>query len=268
MSIPGTEALYSNLGYQLIYFIISEIVKKPFVEYVNDEIFVPLEMNSSGAHFYLNNNLVNPVKNHISDDGKIISVPNFLKSGKNQAKIFSTLDDLLKFINHVKNEPYKSALINKNGNIGWSGGGDGILSHAGAILKSGYELIFFSNYDEISFGEILKDIEKIMTNKPYTIPKEINRQSVTVDRDIMQKYVGKYNMAEFNNDEFEIRIENDSFAFYQNGEPGGILLAENDSTLFGDPKDEDYFIIRKAKNGDYNLIFKYKGVDIVGKKNK
>lgn len=267
LSTPGTKALYSNLGYQLIYFIISEIVNKPFVEYVNQEFFIPLEMNYSGAHFHMNNqNLVNPVKNHINEEGEIVSVPNFQESDKNQSRIYSTLDDLLKFINYIKDEPYRSALINKKGNIGWSGGGDGILSHVEAILNSGYELIFFSNYDEIPFGEIINDVEKIITNKPYEIPKEINRQSIDLDKNLMKKFAGKYDMAEFNHDEFEIRIENDNFAFYQNGESGGVLQAENDSTLFGDPKDEDYFILRETKTGSYNLIFKYKGVEIVGKK--
>lgn len=264
---PGSKNLYSNLGYQVVYFIISEIVNKPFVEYLKDEFFVPLEMNQSGAHFYLDKqNLVQAVQNHVEEDGTIKVVPNFLKSDKNQAKLYSSLEDLLKFIKYAKDEPYRSSLINKRGIIAWSGGGEGILSHAEANTKAGYEVVFFSNYDEIPFGVILKDIEKIMTNKSYKLPKEINRKAVRLDRDMMERYVGKYDMAEFNHQEFEIRIEMDSFAFYQNGKKGGVLQAENDSTLFGDPKEEDYFVFRKTKQGNYNLIYKYKGHDIVGTK--
>lgn len=50
---PGTETLYSNIGYQLVYFVIAKVSEKPFVQYVNDEFFVPLRMDDSGAHFYL-----------------------------------------------------------------------------------------------------------------------------------------------------------------------------------------------------------------------
>lgn len=264
---PGSETLYSNLGYELVYYIISKITGKPFVQYVNETFFIPLEMNASGAHFYLNNdNLINPVKNHIEDDGEIIVVPNYTKTGKNQSKIYTTLSDLLKFINAMKIEPYRSSLINKGGNIGWSGGGEGILCHAESKIASGYELVFFSNYDEISFGGILEDVEKIMTNKPFIIPKEINRKAINLKRDIIEKYVGKYDMAEFNHDEFEIRIENDSVVFYQNGEKGAILLAENDSTFFENPTDENYCIFQQGKDGNYEMIFKYKGMDIIGVK--
>jgi len=265
--IPGSEALYSNLGYQVIYFIISKVVDKPFVQYLRDDFFEPLGMSKSGAHFYIDKeNLTQAVKNHIEDNGEIKTVPNFGRTSKNQSKVYSSLADLLKFINEVKKEPYQSFLKDKRGNIGWSGGGDGILSHAEANHISDYELIFFSNYDEISFGNILADVEKIMTNKPFIMPQEINRKAIKLDRDIIESYVGKYDMAEFNHNEFEIRFEQDSVAFYQNGEFGGMLMAENDSTFFGDPKDEDYFIFRKGQNGDYILVYKYKGVDIVGKK--
>ncbi len=264
---PGSETLYSNLGYQLIYYIISTITNKPFVQYLNDEFFIPLGMNKTGAHFFLNkNNLTDPIINHVYDDDndEIVVVPNYLKTEKNQAKLYSDIEDLLKFINHVKKEPYKDALKRKSGKLGWSGGGDGVFSHAEANLEADYQFILFSSYDEIPFGTILEDVEKIMTDQPYVLPKEINRKPVRLSRDLMEKFVGKFDMKEFNHDEFEIRIEEDDFVFYQNGERQGVLQAENDTTLFGDPKDEDYFILRENQEGTYNLIYKYKQIDFVG----
>ena len=264
---PGTDAVYSNLGYQLVYYIIAEITGKPFVQYLKEAFFDPLGMDNSGAHFYLDkSNLQYAVKNHENDDGEIVVVPNYSNESKNQARVYSTMDDLLKFINYVKEEPYRTPLTNKAGFIGWSGGGDGILSHAAAMLQSDYELIFFSNYDEIPFGKILETVEKIMTGQDYTLPKEINRKAVQLDRPTMERFVGKYAMVEFNNDEFEIRVEDDQFIFYQNGERGAILQAENDSTLFEKPTDENYFIIREGEDGEHSLVYKYKGVDVVGKK--
>lgn len=264
---PGTETLYSNLGYELVYYVISEITGRPFVQYLQDEFFDPLEMHDSGAHFFLNkDNLINLAVNHVNEDGNIVSVPNIEKDGKSQAKIYSTLEDLMKFIDYVKESPFREKLTKENNEIGWSGGGDGILTHAKASLNSGYEIVFFSNYDDIPFGEILEDVEKIMTSKDYELPSELNRTSVTLERNIMERYVGKYDMAEFNHDEFEIRIENDSFTFYQNGEKNAVLVAENDSTLFYDPQSNDGFVFRKSENETYDLIFIYKGMEIKGTK--
>lgn len=204
--------------------------------------------------------------NHELDDGQIIPVPNLESYGKNQAKIYSTLNDLMSFISLVKEAPYLSKLKNKTGNVGWSGGGDGIITHINSALESNYEIALFSNYDEIPFGDILESVEKIMTNQPYELPKEINRKAIELPNSLMEKYVGKYHLAEFNGEEFEIRIEDDDFYFYQGGEKNTFMYAENDSTLFFDPKVADCFIFRKDREASYDLIFKMKGIEIKGKR--
>ena len=264
---PGSETMYSNLGYQLLYFIISKVVKKPFVQYLNETYFKPLKMNNTGAHFHLqNNNLNNLVKNHESDDGKIVVVPNIQSDGKNQAKIYSTVEDLFLFINLVKEETYLNKIKNNNNVIGWSGGGDGILSHAEYNISGDYELVFFSNYDEIPFGGILKTVDKIMNNEPYELPQKINRKAIEISEIILKRYEGKYRVKEFNNNIFEYRVENGKLVMYQDGERGGILNAETDSTFFDVPDAEDYFEFRKIDEGNYRLIFHYKKMELEGKK--
>lgn len=264
---PGADALYSNLGYQLLYFIISKVTGKPFVQYANEAFFQPLQMENTGAHFHLeNNNLSQLVKNHELDDGELVVVPNIQKDGKNQSKIYSSMEDLLKFIDHVKAEPYRSALKNQHNEIGWSGGGDGILCHAKAALTSDYEIVFFSNYDEIPFGDILETVDKIMTKKAYDLPQQINRVAVKVERSMLDNYTGKYRVKEFNNDVFEFRIEDDKFVFYQNGERNTVLNAESDRTFFDQADSEDYFEFRESSPGEYKLIFHYKKLEIEGLK--
>ncbi len=264
---PGSEKLYSNLGFELLYYIISEISGKSFVKYLDDEYFTPLNMNDTGAHFHLDkNNLKRKVRNHLKKDNEIIEVPNIEREGKNQARIYSTLSDLMKFIEEIKKENYRQLLNKDKGYIGWSGGGEGIVSHARTSINSNYDLVFFSNYDEIPFKKIQDDIEKIMTGKPYELPKEINRQAVKIKKETMQRYVGKYDMAEFNHHEFEFRLEDDDFVFYQNGERNTTLNAENDNTFFDEPSSEDIFIFRPDKGENYKLIYKFKGTEIVGLK--
>ncbi len=264
---PGTETLYSNLGYQLVYFIISKIVEKPFVQYLNDIYFEPLGMTNTGAHFHLQRkNLNHLVKNHEKDDGELVVVPNIQSDGKNQAKIYSTVEDLLLFINHIKHPPYSRKVKNKANKIGWSGGGDGILSHAEHNIPHNYDLVFFSNYDEVPFGDILKTVEKIMNNEPYELPQKIHRIPIEVSENILKLYEGKYRVKEFNNSIFEYRVENGKLVMYQDGERGGILNAETSTTFFDEPDAEDYFEFRKIDQENYKLIFYYKKVEIEGKK--
>ena len=265
---PGTDSSYSNLGYQVLYYIISKITKVPFVEFLNDQYFKPLKMESTGAHFHLNSeNSKDLVVNHEMDDDKITVVPNIQDGDKNQAKLYSSIEDLSTFLDHIKKPKYFNKLKNQNRNtIGWSGGGDGILSHLEYNIDGDYELVFFSNYDEIPFGEIVLTVEKIMTDKPYDLPKILNRKKKIINAELLKSYSGKYIMREFNNSLFEFRLENDELIFYQDGERNTKLNAETDSTFFDYPTDEDYFKFKPTKNGDFEVIYYYKTVPILGKK--
>lgn len=265
---PGTDSSYSNLGYQVLYYIISKIAKVPFVEFLNDQYFEPLQMESTGAHFHLNSeNSKDLVVNHEMDNDKITIVPNIQDGDKNQAKLYSSIEDLSTFLDHIKKPKYFNKLKNKNRNtIGWSGGGDGILSHLEYNIDGDYELVFFSNYDEIPFGDIVLTVEKIMTDKPYDLPRIQNRKEKIINSELLKSYSGKYIMREFNNSLFEFRLENDELIFYQDGERNAKLNSESDSTFFDHPTDEDYFKFKPTKNGDFEVIYYYKKVPILGKK--
>lgn len=261
---PGSDTVYSNLGYQLLYYIIAKLTEKPFVQYLDEKYFQPLEMKSTGAHFnLLKNNLNNLVKNHEKNDNEIVVVPNIEKDGKNQAKIYSTVEDLMLFINHIKKISYREKIKNHSNKISWSGGGNGILSHAEYDISKKYEFVFFSNYDEIPFGDILKTVDKIMKNEPYELPKKINRKEIEISENVLKEYEGKYRVKEFNNHIFEFKIENRKLVMYQNGKKNGVLKAETEKTFFGEPSDEDYFEFRKEE-GKYKLIFHYKKIEIEG----
>lgn len=264
---PGEETGYSNLGYQVLYFIISKIVNKPFVQYINEIYFEPLKMSNSGAHFYLQrNNLYDLAKNHEYNDGKIEVAPNIENNGKNQAKIYSTVEDLSLFINHIKQPSYSNLIKNKADKIGWSGGGDGLFTHASYNFSGNYNLIFFSNYDEIPFGDILKTVDQIIKKKPYELPQIINRKAIEISPSILERYEGKYRVREFNNNVFEFKVENEHLVLYQDGEKGGVLNAESESTFFAETDDEDYFEFKKSNKGEYKLIIHYKKVELEGKK--
>jgi len=263
---PGTDTRYSNLGYQILYYLIGEMHNKSFAQYMIDDFFEPLGMNHSGAHFFNDKNKLEKFAYyHELDDGEIIQIDHFEKDSKPQARLFSTASDLMLFLKYLNQEPFLSA-FSKKGQIGHSGGSDGIRTHLSTHLKENYSYIFLANYDEIPFNEIIKNVENIIEEKPFEIPKPINRIAVPFKKESLEKYVGKYDMEEFNHNIFEFKIENDSLTYYQNGELRGSLSAENDSTFFQDPKSIDGFTFKKNKEGEYNAFLKAFGVEFEGVK--
>ena len=85
---PGTDTQYSNIAYEVIYFIIQEISNKSFAQCLFDEIFQPLKMKNSGAHFYTKEkNLKNLAKNHEKEDSIIVQVANVLPDELKTARI-------------------------------------------------------------------------------------------------------------------------------------------------------------------------------------
>ena len=103
-----------------------------------------------------------------------------------------------------------------------------------------------------------------MNSEPYELPQKINRKAIEIAEKILKRYEGKYRVKEFNNNIFEFRVESGKLVMYQDGERGGILNAETDSTFFDVPDAEDYFEFRKLDEGNYRLIFHYKKVEIEG----
>ena len=164
---PGTGKQYSNVAYELIYIIIQEISNKTFAQCLSDEVFQPLGMKNSGAHFYIKEiNLENLAKNHKKDDdGTIIQIDNILSDELKTARIFSTASDLNKFLNHIKNEPYSTQLKNESDVIEKSGGSDGIRAEIYTNLKRKYNFIFLANYEEVPFEKTVEDFSKILSGK-------------------------------------------------------------------------------------------------------
>lgn len=262
---PGTDVQYSNVAYEIVYFIIQKISAKSFAQCLNDEVFEPLEMLGSGAHFYhKNKNLNRLAKNHIKKDSMIVQVDNILPSEFKTARIYSTAKDLNKFLNHIKREPFASLLKDKNGVIEKSGGNDGIRVEIYTNLNFNYNFIFLSNYEEVPFQKTLEDFVKIMENKPYQVPQEVNRKSIDLSTDILEKYVGIYSFTDLNNLELTVKIVDGDLVLYQNKDSIATLKAESEKVFFENPKEAESFEFIEDDKGSYNVLMDFKGVILKG----
>lgn len=263
---PGTDTRYSNVGYEVIYYLIQKITGKPFVQCVKDYIFEPLGMRASGAHFITSHaNLKHPALNHQLKDGKITRIPNIMQDEFSTARIYSTTGDLMLYLQSLTKEPFCSTLENAQGVIEKNGGADGIRAQIYTNTRLNYSFVLLSNYDEIPFQQTITDIISIMEGKPYHVPAEINRKAIALTMDVLKRYVGKYDFAEANHTQLAFKVEDGHLALYQNDKKLSILLAESETTFFEDPKAATSYAF--SPNGKvWDIEWTYQGVKFKGRK--
>ncbi|MCI4669172.1 MAG: beta-lactamase family protein [Bacteroidia bacterium] len=264
---PGKDTQYSNIGYEILYDIISTIYKKPFAQCIIDEVFTPLQMNSSGAHFFANTDRKqNLAKNHVLRDGHMAQVPNILPDEFKTSRFFSTASDLNMFLNEVKNEPYRSDLKKTNEVIAKDGGSDGIRAQIYTDLKDDFSFVLLANYDEMPFFKTIEDVVKIMKHEAFELPKELNRKPIELERQILERYVGSYSFADFDGLILTIAIEENKLSVFQDGEKIATLVAETETVFFEDPKAPESFEFIKNEVGSFDALMGWKGIAVEGKR--
>lgn len=264
---PGEDVQYSNIGYELLYKIISKIYRKPFAQCVVDEIFVPLNMNRSGSHFFTDNNPPdNLARNHILKDSTLFEVPNILKDEFKTARFYSTVSDLNAFLIELESEPYRSAMINENGIIAKDGGSKGVRAQVYSDPERDFRFVLLANYDEMPFFKTIEDVAKILNGESVEIPKELNRQPISVENEILERYVGSYSFADFDGLILTVKIEGDNLVVFQENEKIATLRAETKTIFFEDPKASESFEFFKNDSGSYNVLMGWKGISVEGKR--
>ncbi|TFV95684.1 class A beta-lactamase-related serine hydrolase [Algoriphagus kandeliae] len=264
---PGEDAQYSNVGYELLYEVISQIYGKPFSQCVVDEIFVPLKMDHSGAHFYTNNKrLENPAKNHVLQDTSLVQVPNILEDEFKTARFYSTAADLDRFLKALEKEPYASVLKNEAGVIAKDGGSKGIRAQVYTDLEKDFRFVLLANYDEMPFFKTIEDVSKILDSELVEIPKELNRVAIEVEPDILEQYVGSYSFADFDGLILRVEMEENGIAVFQDNEKIGFLMAESPTVFFENPKEPESFEFIPNEEGSYDVMMGWKGISVKGKR--
>ena len=90
---PQTQFKYSGGGYTLLQLVIEEVTKEKFEDYMQEELFEPLEMNSTG--FTVNEEILSNSAKPYDKEGKEIYLERF--TAKAAAGLHTTLKDLTVF---------------------------------------------------------------------------------------------------------------------------------------------------------------------------
>ena len=264
---PGADKQYSNIGYEIVYDILSKTYKKPFAQCVVDEIFTPLKMTSSGAHFYTDKSAPpHLANNHTLKDTTITQVPNILEDEFKTARLYSTAFDLNTFLKELKKEPFRSALKQETDVIAKDGGSTGIRAQIYSDLANEFRFVILANYDEMPFFKTIEDMVKILKSEPFDLPKKLNRTAIVVKKEILEKYVGAYSFADFGGLILEVAIEDNDLVIFQDGEKIGALKAESETIFFEDPTKPESFEFVINESGTYDALMGWKGIEVEGKR--
>lgn len=264
---PGTEKRYSNVGYELLYYIIGKLGDSSFPSYIKNKLFSDLEMTASGTHFYTDKSNLNQwAKNHQLDE-ELIQVKNITSDDFKQSMLYSTAEDLLKFLNYISTSSYKDKLKNKDGIIAWTGGSEGIRAYVHTNVDKDYSFIVLANFDDIPLNDIVSTTCKIIEGKPYDLPKVIQRASISLDAETLNKYVGTYDFVDADHLILDFKVQNNVLALYQGEEFITELYAESDSVFFADTTSEESFEFMND-SGTQIIIAGWKGVKLKGIKIK
>lgn len=214
---PGKGYSYSNAGYIILAAIIEKVSGKLYNDYIRDNIFIPLKMDSSRGGkdaSYGDNQSIG--YNILTDAPMKLPMFNFSEI-KGCGNIYSTVEDLYKYDRAL----YDEKLLSKESldtmftsypvsNCGYGWGiterfGHKEISHNGHI--DGYfssiirfpdddiVLIFLSNNnDNTAINEISGIMSPIVLGQDYVMSGKLN--VVEVNSEILKKYAGKYELGE------------------------------------------------------------------------
>jgi CubicO group peptidase (beta-lactamase class C family) len=257
---PGSEERYSNVGFQLLYYILGKASGGTFSKYLDQTVFQPLQMTGSGDNFDENfTDWTHYAYGHFLDeDNQLQSVDGFPKDDMQMGNFHSTAEDLSKFLDVLHADKYAS--LRHENTISHAGGTQGKRGYVERNFKEDYSIVFLANYDVIPFQKLVEDLQKILKGEPVAMPKEVNRTAIEVSEDILQRYQGTYDFVDAGHLIMTLKLEEGILYVYQKGINNGPIYPETETIFFGDQTSEESMEFVKNDSGTYDVLMDFKGV--------
>ena len=263
---PGTNYSYSNNGYITLSYVIEQASGQTYDEYLYQNIFKPLGMNSTGGQ-ETSDIVPNLACGYTTEAGTLINydlqnVHNVYGAGS----LHSTTEDLYRW-----------------GQVFQTGGGilspasvDAMLEHSYGINKVTYDnrtlvtftgrnfgyisqtlyfpddnvtIVWLSNYDRTQVVNLTKDLVAITFGEPYSLAQRIDRQETPLNTAALQEYTGTYQAVgvPWNYTVFQCGNQ----LFYTSAVPKETvkLFHENNDTFFVTHESPDSFIFTRDNTG-------------------
>ena len=284
---PGEQFAYSNSNYILLGQIIEKVSNQSFAAFLQENIFAPAGMKSSG---YDDNSalLKHRAVGYLKQPDKIVNAPYMDMSNVYAAGgLYSTAEDLLLWNQALETEKLvsKKSLTEiftpGNGNVGygwfinrdanrlsiWQGGLNS--GFAAAIFRYPEEracVILLNNFENAApfLPRIGRDLTAILFNEKYELPSE--SVAVRVDQKIYDSYVGEYEFGP--NRIVTVTKEGDKLFAQRGGEPRIEMFAESDTKFFLNVADVKFVFLKDAAGKVTGMILYANGQEMRGQKVK
>jgi len=252
---PGEKYKYSNSGYYLLGVIIERESGRPYADFLQDNIFKPLEMTSSG---YDSSRRI--IKNRASGyvtqgEALLNALPIDMSIPFAAGALTSTVDDLLRWDQALYTDKLLSRRSldemftpsNDERGYGWAirqRFGRQVIEHDGSINGftaslsrfpgDRFTVIVLGNNGSFLTRPIADALSAIVFGVPYNLPQE--RRAITVDAGTLARYVGQYQVPPdaplSPNTVHTVTLENGRLMRQVNQAPKVELFAESETVFF------------------------------------
>lgn len=212
---PGENVAYSNSNYVLLGVIIEEVTGVSYDRFIEENIFQPLGMKSSG---YAHNRPIikKRAEGYSLSEGKLINAPYIHMSVPYAAgALYSTVGDIHKWVRALSgqallNQDLKEQMFTPHEEgfgYGWLidelfeyrrvhhfGSVNGFKAAVNWYPDLDLEIIVLSNYEHAPVDQISRDLAAVAFGRNYKIPKK--KVAIELDPEIMKKYTGTYKAEE------------------------------------------------------------------------
>jgi len=272
---PGTGETYSNNGFITLSYIIERASGQSYDEYLRENIFLPLNMTSTGQD-NARDVFTNRASGYTTMDGKHIHYDlQNIHNSWGAGSLHSTTEDLFLWerafhtpgtilsvqSSDAMTENGYGIVHVKLGNrtvIGHGGRNFGFLSYTLYYPDEDVSIIFLSNHDRTPMASLIKDLSAIVFNEPYSLPQKINRKAVPLTAEALGEYTGTYAPVWEKTWTFTVFPEGNRL-FYTSAVPHETveLFFDGNDTFFVTPESADSFIFTHDTHGKVDGLNMY-----------
>jgi CubicO group peptidase (beta-lactamase class C family) len=268
---PGSQTLYSNIGYFLLHYIIDKTSSNGYLAFIQNEICKKMKLNNT-FEFNSTNSLPKFAYGFNNEDGKVVPASKQSINKFETGNYLSTIDDLYSFSQQIlSGKVLKKSLalkmFEKDSVLIQAGGRSGYRAYFYMNLKTKVTFIFVSNYTDLPFQELTSDIINILDHKPYEVPRIINRIEIELSKETLKKYVGKFALEADLTQTFSIELIGNKLFFVEPSGEKSEMHSDTENTFFESPKSKDgYIFTLNHQTNKYDLIIIDTGIKLKTKR--
>ncbi|WP_077367016.1 serine hydrolase [Anaerosalibacter sp. Marseille-P3206] len=286
---PGKEFRYCNTNYTLLGIIIEKATNMSFEDYLQKNIFAPLNMSSTGICYGKNNELYDatPYLGYL----EVVPVDDelVLTQAYGAGNIYSTVEDLYRWDRGLKTEQLvkketldkiftEHVAVSEGGSYGYGwmiahtdkgkqilhgGNTFGFTSNIAKYIDEDLTIIILTNNGYYNISSLTETLANIVFKKDYKIPEA--KKEIKIDNtELYDSYEGKY---EFLNGAYIDIIKKDKKLFAQvTGQDAFEIFPETNNKFFAKVIDASIEFKTNDKGEVTELIFEQIGMEFICKR--